>query len=139
MPPANATIPLLLWFAPAFAFYELWQIVLAERYMGLKQFARDSAPHPRELGPGEAVAFIGVLGIVFNWFYMLGLVASRFSRLAALLMLAVSLTGLMARRQFGGRWWRRVGVRWALVVMTLETAIRLGLLGFLWREAWHRW
>jgi hypothetical protein len=139
MPPSNATIPLLLWIAPLFALFEIWQIVIAERYMGVEQFARDAGPHPRELGPGELAAFLCAMGILFNWLYMVGLVASRFSRPAALLMLAVSLIGLTVRRQLGERWWRRFGVRWALVVMTLETAIRLGLVGFLWREAWKRW
>ncbi|MEI6861278.1 MAG: hypothetical protein WCL04_03405 [Verrucomicrobiota bacterium] len=139
MPPANAPIPLLLLLAPLFAFFELWQLVLAERYMGVKQYARNSGPHPRELGPGEGLALVCIVGILFNWFYMLGLVATKFSRLVAIVMLAVSLFGLTARRQFGERWWRRFGVRLGLVLLTFEGAIRLGLLGFLWREAWRRW
>jgi hypothetical protein len=139
MPPANAPIPLLLIFAPLFAFFEVWQLILAERYMGVKQFARDPAPHPHELGPSERVAFFCIMGILFNWLYMLGLVAARFSRLVAIGMLGVSLLGLTVRRQFGLPWWRRFGVRCGLVMLTFEGAIRLGLLGFLWREAWRRW
>jgi hypothetical protein len=137
MPPTDAPIPLLLWLAPLFALFEVWELVLAERYLGLKQFAR--AADPRELGPGEAVAFLSVMGIIFNWLFMLGLVASRFSRIEAAAMLAVSVLGLSVRRQLGGRWWRRFGVRWCLMVLTVEGAIRLGLLGLLWREAWKRW
>ncbi len=139
MPPADAPIPLLLWLAPLFALFEVWQLVLAERHMGVKQFARATAPHPRELGPGETAAFFCVMGIIFNWLYMLGLVASRFSRLVGIVMFGVSLLGLTARRQLGLPWWRRFGVRRGLVLLTFEGAIRLGLLGFLWREAWRRW
>jgi hypothetical protein len=138
MPPINAPIPFLLWLAPLFAVFELWQLVLAERYLGLKQFARSAETHPRELGPRERIALVVVLGIAFNWLYMVGLVGSRFSRSVGVAMLLVSLLGLIARRQFGSRWWQRFGVRWALMVLTLEVALRLGLLGMLWRIAWRR-
>jgi hypothetical protein len=138
MPPTNAPIPFLLWLAPVFALFEVWQLVLAERYMGVKQFARSAETHPRELGPSERTALVVVLGMGFNWLFMAGLVGSRFSRGVAVAMLLVSLMGLMARRQFGSRWWRRFSVRWALMVLTVEVALRLGLLGMLWRIAWRR-
>jgi len=45
---------LLFVLVPVFLAFELWQLVIAERYVGIKQIERDT--DPRELGLGEAAA-----------------------------------------------------------------------------------
>ncbi len=128
MPSANTPVPVLLWLAPMFMAFEIWQLVRAERLVGVKQIERGQ--DPRGLGPGERTAFCWILGIVGQWLWMVGLVSSRFSWAQAACMLVVSVLGLSARRQ--------LGLRWCLVVLTLEGAIRIGmmvsLLGLVWRR-----
>ncbi len=124
MPP---TIPLLLWFAPLFLGFEVWQLVLAERHIGVKQIARGT--DPREHGPGELVSFCWVLGILCYWLWMFGMIWPRFGRAEGACMLVVSLLGLSLRRQ--------LGLRWGLVVLTLEGAIRIGMIASLLSAAWR--
>ena len=125
MPPP---IPLLLWLAPLFLVFEVWQLVLAERYIGVKQLARHS--DPRDLGPGELVAFGWVAGIVIYWLWMLGMLGSQFGRVQALCMLLVSVLGTALRRP--------LGLKWCLVILTLEGAIRIGMIVSLVGAAWRR-
>ena len=125
MPPP---IPLLLWLAPLFLAFEAAQLVLAERYIGVKQLARHA--DPRDLGPRELVAFFWIAGIVIYWLWMLALVAPAFGRLQALCMLAVSVGGVSLRRQ--------LGAKWCLVILTFEGAIRIGMIVSLLGAAWRR-
>ena len=48
-------MPTVILLAPLFVLFELWQLVLGERYLGVKQIAR--GVDPRALGLGEATAF----------------------------------------------------------------------------------
>ena len=125
MPP----IPTLFWFAPLWLAFEAGQLVLAERHIGMKQLARGVAP--RESGPGEGVAFGWVMAIILYWGWMLGMVAPRFSRAQALCMLAVSVLGAMLRRL--------LGLKYCLVVLTFEGAIRIGMLISLFGAVARRW
>jgi hypothetical protein len=128
VPPQNAEIPLLLWLAPVFLVFEIWQLVMAERLVGVKQIERGQ--DPRTLGPGERTALFWVWGIVAQWIWMVAMIPSRFSWAQAGCMLGVSVLGLSARRQ--------LGLRWCLVVMTLEGAIRIGMMISLLGLAWRR-
>lgn len=112
------TVPLLVWLAPLLMAFEIWQLVIAERYLGIKQIAKGI--DPRERGPSEPVAFSWSLGIVLSWIWMLLLWLPRFSRIYVICMLVVSVTG---------RSFRLVGgLKWALVILTLEGALRIGLM-----------
>jgi hypothetical protein len=124
-----APIPIWFWFAPLWLAFEAVQLVLSERHIGVKQMARGG--DPRESGPGEAVAFCWVLAIVLYWAWMLVMATSRFSRAQALCMLGVSLVGAAMRRL--------LGLKWCLVILTLEGAIRIGMIISLFGAFWrHR-
>ena len=121
-------IPLLLYLAPLMLAFEVWQLVIAERYVGVKSIARDL--DPRDLGPGELVSFLWTMGIVFSYLWTLLMLVPRFGRVQIICMLLVSVTGLSLRRN--------LGLRWLLVILTLEGALRIGMilsmLGLAWRQ-----
>lgn len=119
-------LPLL---APAFLVFEVWQLVIGERYLGIKQIARGA--DPRRLGLSEATAFLWTLTLFAYWAWMLLILFSPASRVHAVSLIAVTTVGFMLRRG--------LPLRWVLVEMSIEGAIRIGLLvalcGVLW---WHR-
>jgi len=119
--------PLVL-FAPLFIVFELWQIFIGERYLGIKQIARGG--DPRELNLSQVVAFCWSTGIVLYWLWMLSLLAFSFSRVFGLCLLGVIGIG------FGLR--RNCRLQWVLVILTVEGAIRIGLLFSLCAMAWRR-
>jgi hypothetical protein len=119
---------LLLYLAPVFFLFEGWQLVIAERYLGVKRI--EAGLDPREHGPGEGLSFFWVTGIVTYWGWMLLLLIPREGRVQAGCMLIVSLAGYALRRN--------AAVKWILVILTVEGAIRIGmivsLLGDFWRS-----
>lgn len=121
-------MPFLLLFAPLFLVFEFWQLVISERYLGIKQIAR--AADPRTLGLSEVTAFFWSMLLLGYWVWMLTLLALRYGRLYGLALLAVTFIGYSLRR--GG------GLKWILVILTFEGAIRIGLLLALCATVWHR-
>ena len=115
--------------APVFLLFEVWQLIISERYVGLKQIARGA--DPRSLGLGEFKAFVWTMCLFAYWTWMLFLLGNSVSRVHGLSLLVVSAIGFAVRRG--------APLRWILVVLTLEGAIRVGLLfslcGILW---WRR-
>jgi hypothetical protein len=114
--------------APFFLLFELWQLVLSERYLGIKQIARSA--DPRTLGLSEITAFFWSTILITYWFWMMSLLTVRYGRLYGLGLLVVSLTGYSLRRGSG--------LKWVLVILTFEGAIRVGLLLALCVTAWYR-
>ena len=121
-------VVLLFAFAPLFLAFELWQLVIAERYVGIKQIERGT--DPRELGLGQATAAGWSLTLFAYWAWMVLMLVQPWGRLQVLLMIAVSLGGFMIRRG--------CGLKWLLVVLTFEGSIRIGMLLSLCALAWHR-
>ncbi|MDB6168445.1 MAG: hypothetical protein JWM88_1309 [Verrucomicrobia bacterium] len=119
--------PLIL-ATPLFLLFELWQLVMSERYVGIKQIARNG--DPRKLGLAEITAFFWSTAIILYWLWMLALLSSPFSRVHGLILLIVSIAGYSVRRN--------CGLKWVLVTLTLEGAIRIGLLVSLAGMAWRR-
>lgn len=121
-------IPLLLYLAPLCLGFEVWQLVIAERYLGLKQIER--GVDPRTKGPGELISFGWGGGIVLYWVWMILMLIPKDGRGQIVCMLVVSLAGYSLRRNSG--------LKWILVILTLEGAIRIGmivsLLGGVWRK-----
>ncbi len=126
--PESDAVPLLLLAAPLFLAFELWQLVMSERYVGIKQIARNG--DPRKLGLSEITAFFWSSAIIIYWAWMLGLMLTPFTRVHGLILLIVSVAGFSVRRN--------CGIKWVLVTLTLEGAIRIGLLVSLLGTAWHR-
>ncbi len=118
----------LLFIAPLFLFFEVWQLVVGERYLGIRQIARNG--DPRALGLREYIAFCWSVVIVMYWLWMIGLLFTPFSRMHGLCLLGVSAVGFSFRRN--------TGIKWVLVILTFEGAVRVGLLVSLFAMAWRR-
>ncbi len=118
----------LILFAPLFLLFEVWQLVLSERYLGIKQIARGA--DPRSLGLGEVTAFFWSVVLILYWAWMLLLLFPSFGRVHGLSLLTVTMIGFSLRRS--------TGLKWVLVILTFEGAIRIGLLLSLGVMAWRR-
>lgn len=121
-------IPLLLYFAPLVLAFEVWQLVIAERYVGVRQIKHHT--DPRELGPGEVTSFLWLFGILLCYGWMILMLGPPPFRIQIVCMFLVSAIGYAVRRH--------LGLRWLLVVLTLEGALRIGMilsmLGLVWRQ-----
>ena len=117
----------LLYLAPLFFVFEGWQLVIAERHLGIKHI--EANVDPRDHGPGEAAAFVWSTGIIAYWIWMLLMLLPREGRPQIVCMLVVSLLGYALRRNFP--------LKWILVILTLEGAIRIGMIISLLGAAWH--
>jgi hypothetical protein len=118
----------LLFLAPLFLAFEVWQLVMSERYLGIKQIARHG--DPRALGLAELTAFCWSAMLMLYVAWMVTLLALPFSRLHGLGFLAVLGTGFALRRN--------TTLKWVLVILTFEGAVRVGLLISLLAMAWRR-
>jgi hypothetical protein len=120
-----SSLPLL---APLFLLFEVWQLAIGERYVGLKQIARGT--DPRDMGPGEAVAFFWSAALILYGAWALALLGNPMSRAAALCLIATTAAGYTIRRN--------CGLKRILIVMTIEGGARIGFLFWLSVTAWHR-
>ena len=108
--------------------FELWQLVICERYVGIKQIERNG--DPRDVGPSEAVSAVWSGMLFVYWVWMLVLLFQSFGRVHGLALIAVSLLGYGLRRSGG--------LKWLLVILTFEGAVRIGLLFSLCVYVWRR-
>lgn len=114
--------------APLFLAFEVWQLVLCERYLGIKQIARGA--DPRNLGLHESIAFGWSMSLLLYGVWMLLLLTAEFGRVHGLGLMAVTALGFSLRRGNA--------LKWMLVILTFEGAIRVGLLLSLCAMAWRR-
>ena len=119
--------PLLL-LTPFWILFEFWQLVVSERYLGIKQI--EQGTDPRTLDLSERRAAFWSIGLLLEGAWMLALLFERFGRAQALCMLIVTALGYTLRRN--------CGLKWVLVILTFEGAIRLGMLLSLCGMFWHR-
>jgi hypothetical protein len=119
---------ILLLFAPVFLVFEVWQLIVSERYLGIKQISRGA--DPRTLGLGELTAFVWTLALIGYWVWMLLLLFMPAGRVHGLGLMLVTGVGFALRRG--------TPLKWVLVILTFEGAIRVGLLfsicAILWRK-----
>jgi hypothetical protein len=118
----------LVLLAPLFIIFEIWQLVISERYLGIKQIARGA--DPRALGLREVTAFFWSAGLMTYWLWMLAMLLPPFSRTYATALVAITLFGFALRRNSS--------IKWVLVVLTFEGAVRIGMLGSLCIMAWRK-
>ena len=118
----------LILLAPLFLAFEVVQLVLSERYLGIKQIARRA--DPRTLGLGEITAFFWSTALIAYYLWMLLLVTTTLGRIHGLSLLAISAVGFSLRR--GSK------MKWVLVILTFEGAFRVGLLLSLCAMVWRR-
>ena len=124
----GGVVTLLFVFAPLFLAFEIWQLVVAERYVGIKQIERGA--DPRELGLAETAAAFWSLTLLAYWAWMVLMLFQPWGHLQVLMLIAVSGIGFLARRG--------CGLKWVLVTLTFESAIRIGMLLSLCALAWRR-
>lgn len=118
----------LILIAPLFLMFEFWQLFICERYVGIKQIERHG--NPRTAGPNELTAFIWTTILFLYWAWMFSLLISTSSRVHGACLLLISVAGYLIRRG--------CGLKWILVVLTFEGAMRIGLLFSLCAYAWRR-
>lgn len=119
---------LLLLCAPLFLLFELWQLVISERYVGIRQIERNG--DPRTLGMRELTAFCWSMLPFAYWAWMLAILFLPFGSVHGLCLLIISAIGYASRRN--------CGIKWVLVILTLEGAVRIGLLFSLCVYLWRR-
>lgn len=120
-------LPFLLYFAPLCLLFEVWQLVVAERHIGIKHI--ESGVDPRDHAPGEFLSFLWGGGIVLYWIWMILMLIPDQGRPQIVAMLVVSLAGYSLRRNSG--------LKWILVILTIEGAIRIGMLVSLGAAVWR--
>jgi hypothetical protein len=118
----------LVLLAPLFIIFEIWQLVISERYLGIKQIARGA--DPRTLGLSELTAFFWSAGIMIYWLWMFAMLLPPFGRTYAAALVAITLIGFALRRN--------CSIKWVLVILTFEGAVRIGMLGSLCIIAWRK-
>lgn len=119
---------LLLYLAPLWIVFEAWQLVISERYLGIKQIEKGADPRSR--GPSEPTAFLWSTGILLYWGWMILMLIPQDGRIQIACMLGVSLMGYSLRRNSS--------LKWILVILTLEGAIRIGMILSLLGAAWKK-
>lgn len=114
--------------APLFLVFEVWQLVLSERYMGVKQIRVNADPRALPMAGWLAAAWGGGLLVYFSWMFML--IAHPVGRAQGFVLLAVTAVGYALRTT--------CGLKWVLVVLTFEGSIRIGMLISLSAATWRR-
>jgi len=114
--------------APVFLAFELWQLVISERYMGIKQIRVNA--DPRELPMSERVAAWWSIGLLLYVPWMFTLLLHPVGRAQGVVLLIVTALGYGIRTT--------CGLKWVLVVLTFEGSIRVGMLISLLGMSWRR-
>lgn len=118
----------LVFLTPFWFLLEIVNLVASERFLGVKQI--EAGQDPRETGPGEPVAFAWTCLIVLFWLWLLAMLLQPLGRAQVAAMIGVTVIGYSLRRN--------CGLKWVLVVLTFEGAIRIGMLLSLAALIWRR-
>ena len=113
--------------APLFLLFELWQLFLSERYLGIKQIRVNADPREMPMARWMARAWAGGLLLYFLW--MCVLLFHPLGRAQGLVLLATTAVGYTVRSS--------CGLKWILVVLTFEGSIRVGMLLSLFLTTWR--
>jgi hypothetical protein len=114
--------------APVFLVFEVWQLVVSERYMGIKQIKVNA--DPRELPMAEWLAATWAGGLLVYYIWMTTLLLHPVGRVQGVVLLVVTAVGYAIRST--------CGLKWLLVVLTFEGSIRIGMLLSLLGMSWQR-
>lgn len=113
--------------APLFFAFELWQLYMGERYLGIKHIRVNA--DPRELPMPNWLAPCWAGGIILYVLWMAALLLHPVGRAQGGVLLAITFLGYMLRSA--------TSLKWTLVILTFEGAVRVGmllsLLGLTWR------
>ncbi|HVU37200.1 MAG TPA: hypothetical protein VHC95_02600 [Opitutales bacterium] len=115
----------LILVSPAFAAFEVAQLLVAQRYIGIEQIRGNRHPLDAAVAaPGWlGTAWLG--GLIIDYFYQFALLfqPELGVKFAAALLVMVSAFGFALRRV--------CGLRWGLVVLTPECGARAGFFMFI--------
>ena len=113
---------------PLFFAFELWQLFLGERYLGIKQIRVNA--DPRELPMSNWMAALWAGSLITYYLWMGTLLLHPTSRPQGAVLLVITFLGYLLRST--------TTLKWTLVILTFEGAIRIGmllsLLGIMWRQ-----
>jgi hypothetical protein len=104
--------------APLFLVFEFWQLVISERYMGIKQIRVNADPRELPMPRWMAATWASGLMVYFTW--MFTLLLHPVGRAQGVVLLLVTVIGRILRST--------CGLKWVLVVLTFEGSIRIGML-----------
>jgi len=114
--------------SPLFFAFELWQLYMGERYLGIKQIRVNA--DPRELPMANWMAGFWAGGLILYALWMCTLLLHPSVRAQGAVLLAITFVGYLLRST--------TSLKWTLVILTFEGAIRIGmllsLLGLTWRQ-----
>jgi len=114
--------------APLFLIFEVWQLVLSERYMGIKQIKVNADPRALPMADWMAAAWAGSMLVYGLW--MFSLLIHPVGRAQGVVLLATTGLGYALRST--------CSIKWVLVVLTFEGSIRIGMLVSLFASTWRR-
>jgi hypothetical protein len=114
--------------APVFLALEVWQLILSERYMGVKQIRVNADPRTLPMAGWMAALWGGGLMVYYSW--MFTLVLHPVGRAQGVVLIAVTALGYALRST--------CGLKWVLVVLTFEGSVRIGMLISLFASTWRR-
>lgn len=114
--------------APLFLVFEFWQLVVSERYLGIKQIKVNA--DPRELPMADGMAAVWAGGLIAYFVWMFTLLLHPVGRAQGVVLLAVTACGYAIRGS--------CGIKWVLVVLTFEGSVRIGMLLSLIGQSWRR-
>jgi len=114
--------------APLFLLFEAWQLFVSERYMGVKQIRINADPRELPMPAWMAAFWAGGLLVYFAW--MLALLLHPVGRAQGVVLIAMTAIGYAVRTT--------CGIKWVLVVLTFEGAVRIGMLVSLFATSLRR-
>jgi hypothetical protein len=118
----------LVFLTPIWFILEIAQLIISERFLGVKQI--EAGIDPRQHGPRAPLAFVWSAGILFFWLWLVAMLFQPLGRAQIAAMIVITLAGFSIRRS--------CGLKWVLVVLTFEGAIRIGMLLSLAALAWRK-
>ena len=113
--------------APVFLAFEIWQLVMGERYLGIKRI-KDQAD-PRELPMANLMAAGWTIGLLVYGAWMVTLLVHPIGRAQGIILLLVTGLGYSLRST--------TSLKWTLVILTFESSIRIGMLLSLLGQTWR--
>lgn len=112
---------------PLFFAFELWQLYVGERRLGIRQIKAGTDPREAPMPDWMAITWSG--GLIAYGLWMLTLLFHPVGRAQGAVLLLVTLLGYGLRSA--------TSLKWTLVILTFEGSIRIGMLlslvGMTWR------
>ena len=118
----------LVFLTPLWFLLEIALLIVSERFLGVKQI--EAGTDPRLHTPREPLAFAWSTGILLFWLWLVAMLFQPLGRAQIAAMIVITLAGYAIRRS--------CSLKWVLVVLTFEGAIRIGMLLSIAALAWRK-